>query len=146
MAQSPRLATSVAPRVYHHLRIARPVSDLAKSVSMYRDGLGWSVLGQFADHDGFDGAMLGHAESSYHFEFTTRRLSHFVPAPTAEDLLVLYMPVVAEWQKACKSMISAGFVEVAPVNPYWAAHGRTFQDPDGYRVVLQNSRWSHTPS
>jgi hypothetical protein len=26
-------------------------------------------------------------------------------------------------------------------NPYWDRRGRTFADPDGYRVVLQNSPW-----
>ena len=40
-----------------HLRIARPVTDLAQSVRMYCDGLGWKVLAEFADQDGFDGAM-----------------------------------------------------------------------------------------
>jgi uncharacterized protein YhfF len=136
----------LAHEARHHLRIARPVTDLARSVNMYRQALGWEVLGEFADHDGFDGAMLGHATSGYHFEFTTRRTGHVAPAPTAEDLLVLYMPLVAEWDEACRSMVSAGFVEVAPFNPYWAAHGKTFADPDGYRVVLQNSTWPHTSS
>jgi rhodanese-related sulfurtransferase len=110
---------------------------------MYRDGFGWRILGEFVDHDGFDGAMLGHAESGYHFEFTTKRVGHVAPAPTAEDLVVLYMPNGVEWQRACESLVLAGFVEVAPFNPYWAAHGKTFEDPDGYRVVLENSSWSH---
>ena len=26
-------------------------------------------------------------------------------------------------------------------NPYWEIRGRTFEDLDGYRVVLQNSAW-----
>jgi hypothetical protein len=26
--------------------------------------------------------------------------------------------------------------EVVPANPYWAEHGLTFEDPDGFRVVL----------
>jgi GNAT superfamily N-acetyltransferase len=30
---------------------------------------------------------------------------------------------------------------VAPPNPYWAKHGLTFQDPDGFRVVLVPARW-----
>jgi len=28
------------------------------------------------------------------------------------------------------------------VIPYWDAHGRTFEDLDGYRVVLQNAAWA----
>ena len=126
----------------HHLRIARPVTDLARSVSMYCNGLGWNVLGQFEDHDGFNGVMVGHAGAPYHFEFTIERTGHVAPSPTPEDLVVVYMPFIAEWQKASASMLLAGFVKVSPFNPYWAAHGNTFQDPDGYRVVVQNSSWS----
>ena len=29
-----------------------------------------------------------------------------------------------------------GVDPVLPANPYWAEHGLTFQDPDGFRVVL----------
>jgi len=117
------------------------VTDLATSVRMYCDGLGWNVLGEFADHDGFDGAMVGDAGAPYHFEFTVKRVDGVAPAPTTEDLVVLYLPIVQEWQRACASLAAAGFVEVASANPYWSARGKTFEDPDGYRVVLQNASW-----
>jgi hypothetical protein len=39
-------------------------------------------------------------------------------------------------------MIAAGFSPVAAFNPYWDTRGRTFEDDDGYRVVLQNAEWS----
>jgi hypothetical protein len=35
-----------------------------------------------------------------------------------------------------------GVEPVAPANPYWAAHGSTFEDPDGFRVVLVPERWN----
>jgi len=125
-----------------HLRIARPVTDLARSVRMYCDGLGWSVLGRFSDHDGFDGAMVGDRAAPYHFEFTIERVGGVAPTPTTEDLVVLYLPDAGDWQGGCASLVAAGFVEVTSANPYWSARGRTFQDPDGYRVVLQNGSWS----
>lgn len=31
---------------------------------------------------------------------------------------------------------------IPPANPYWAEHGVTFQDPDGFRVVLVPERWA----
>jgi hypothetical protein len=31
---------------------------------------------------------------------------------------------------------------VAAFNPYWDRDGVTFEDPDGYRIVLQNAAWS----
>jgi len=126
-----------------HLRIARPVSDLQRAADMYRHGLGLRVVGTFEDHAGFDGVMLGLAGSGYHFEFTRHRAHPVAPAPTAEDLTVLYMPAEAEWQAACGRMLAAGFTPVASFNPYWDARGCTYADPDGYRVVLQRAGWSN---
>jgi YycE-like protein len=125
----------------YHLRIARPVSDLAATQTMYCRGLGLGVLGRFEDHEGFDGVMLGVAGSGYHFEFTRSRKHTVVPTPTAEDLVVFYIPKSAEWQSACADMLAAGFKRVAAFNPYWDARGRTYEDRDGYRVVLQNDEW-----
>jgi catechol 2,3-dioxygenase-like lactoylglutathione lyase family enzyme len=127
----------------HHLRIARPVSDLPRTTAMYCAGLGLRVLGSFQDHQGFDGAMIGRAGSSYHFELTHCRSHPVAPSPTSEDLAVFYVPDTGEWQSACDSMLVAGFRQVASFNPYWDVRGRTFEDPDGYRVVLQNADWSN---
>lgn len=127
----------------HHLRIARPVSDLARTKTMYCRGLGLCVVGNFENHDGFDGVMLGAAGAGYHFEFTYCRTHPITPCATAEDLAVFYMPTSSEWESTCASMLAAGFKRVAPLNPYWEVQGRTFQDKDGYRVVLQNAEWSN---
>ena len=127
-----------------HLRVARPVADLARTTDLYCRGLGLSVVGSFEDHDGFDGVMLGNPGSSYHFEFTRSRLHPLAPTPTPEDLIVLYIPMSAEWQTACARMVAAGFKQVVSFNPYWETHGCTFEDPDGYRVVLQQSEWRNS--
>jgi catechol 2,3-dioxygenase-like lactoylglutathione lyase family enzyme len=125
--------------VPHHLRIARPVSDLARSAGMYCRGLGFTVIDRFEDHAGFDGVMLGIPGAAYHLELTHCRERHVTP--TAEDLLVFYVPEAAEWEAACTRLQGAGFKPVAPFNPYWGVLGRTFEDPDGYRIVLQRERW-----
>lgn len=108
---------------------------------MYCEGLGLSVLGRFEDHQGFDGVMLGQPGAAYHFEFTRCPARPSAPTPTAEDLLVIYVAETAEWEGACARMLAAGFRRVAAHNPYWGARGRTFEDHDGYRVVLQNAAW-----
>lgn len=108
---------------------------------MYRAGLGFDELGRFADHAGFDGVMLGQAGLDYHLEFTVCRAHPLAPAPTPEDLLVFYLPQAAQWESACQSVLAAGFIEVAPYNPYWRQHGRSFADHDGYRLVLQCASW-----
>ena len=52
----------------HHLRIAKPVSNLARTQAIYCKGLGLHVVGNFQDHEGFDGVMLGFPDAGYHFE------------------------------------------------------------------------------
>lgn len=124
-----------------HLRIARPVSDLGRSTEMYCRGLGLTVLGSFRGHEGFDGVMLGDSRSSYHFEFTHCPAHPVAPTPTAEDLVVLYIPQRSEWLASCGDMLAAGFKQVVPVNPYWELRGRTYEDHDGYRTVLERAEW-----
>lgn len=109
---------------------------------MYCDGLGLQILDGFAGHDGFDGVMLGFPGAGFHFEFTQCNAHPVPPSPTAEDLAVLYIPSPEQWRSLCAGMLSAGFRHVASFNPYWDRRGRTFEDPDGYRVVLQNDVWS----
>ena len=124
------------------MRVARPTDRLAAIASMYRNGLGLPVLAEFADHDGFDGVILGHPEDHYHIEFTTQRGHDVGRAPTKDHLLVFYIPDRAEWEARATRLTAAGFREVPSYNPYWDVTGRTFEDVDGYRVVLQNERWS----
>jgi hypothetical protein len=110
---------------------------------MYCRGLDLRVIDSFENHDGFDGVMLGAEGADYHFEFTQSRNHPVRPTPTVEDLAVFYIPSASEWQATCARMPAAGFKEVAPFNPYWGARGRTYEDGDGYRVVLQQGEWSH---
>lgn len=126
-----------------HFRAARPVRDLHRSAEMYQRGLGLDRIGHFLDHEGFDGIMLGREGADYHLELTHCRTHPVSPAPTPEDLFVFYLPDPEEWEARCASMLAAGFLEVRPFNPYWGQSGRTFEDPDGYRVVLQGSAWTN---
>jgi hypothetical protein len=121
-----------------YLRVARPTDDLEILSRMYLAGLDFEVLGQFTDHDGFDGVILGRPDLGYQLEFT-RQAGHAAGrAPTRDNLLVFYHPDLESWTAACARMTVAGFSEVPSWNPYWDDNGRTFEDPDGYRVVLQN--------
>jgi len=127
----------------YHLRIARPVHDLERTQSMYREGLGLRVIGSFQDHDGFDGVMMGAPGLHYHFEFTRCKAHPVAASPTPEDLAVFYIPDATEWERVSASMQAAGFEAIASFNPYWDVRGRTFEDADGYRVVLQNADWTN---
>jgi len=85
--------------------------------------------------------MLGRAGAPYHFEFTRAHGHVAGQAPSRDHLLVFYLPDPAQWRAAVERMRIAGFAPVPAFNPYWDRQGRTFEDPDGYRVVLQGSAW-----
>ncbi|HXV65551.1 MAG TPA: VOC family protein [Vicinamibacteria bacterium] len=123
------------------IRIARPTDQMDEVVRFYSQGLGLTILDSFENHDGFDGVMLGHPDAPYHFEFTHKRGHRAGRAPTLDNLLVFYLPDLKKWQEAIERMRCAGYDPVPSFNPYWARSGNTFEDPDGYRVVLQNASW-----
>lgn len=124
------------------LRVARPTADLDALLFFYRDGLGLALLCRFEDHDGFDGIMLGQEGAPYHFEFTRchRHSAEMIPSP--DTLIVFYIPDPERWRLAVERMDKAGFSPVPSFNPYWDRSGATFEDPDGYRVVLQRADWT----
>src|SRR6185437_5511889 len=124
------------------MRVVRPTDRLREVVRFYVVGLGGKELGWFEDHDGFDGVMVGAVGAPYHLEFTHQREHTVGRAPTKENVLVFYLPDAQQWQAAVERMEAAGYEPVTSVNPYWDRCGRTFEDPDGYRVVLQNAAWS----
>ena len=123
------------------MRVARPTDRFEEVVRFYRDGLRLTVLGAFVDHAGFDGVMLGVAGAPYHLEFTHQRGHTVGNAPTQDHLLVFYLPDHTAWLEATAHMEQAGYSPTASFNPYWDKQGRTYEDPDGYRVVLQNAEW-----
>jgi catechol 2,3-dioxygenase-like lactoylglutathione lyase family enzyme len=123
------------------VRIARPTNDLDAVVNFYKNGLGLQELYRFQNHDGFDGVMLGLPGETYHFEFTRAHGHDAGRAPTQDNLVVFYLPDRAAWNVAIARMKQLGYAPVRSFNPYWDKEGVTFEDCDGYRVVLQNATW-----
>ena len=126
------------------LRVARPTDHLEEVIRFYTEGMGLSILGSFEDHDGFDGVMLGLPGAAYHLEFTRKHGHSAGRAPTQDNLLVFHISDKQEWLNATERMAAAGYEPVASFNPYWDHLGKTYEDPDGYRVVLQNSQHPFT--
>ena len=73
------------------VRIARPTDRLDDVVEFYKDGVGLVELGRFDGHSGYDGVMLGLPGSDYHLEFTSHADGSPCPAPSVDNLLVLYL-------------------------------------------------------
>ena len=127
-----------------HLRVARPTDHLTEIMRFYQLGLGFEIVGSFEDHEDFSGVMLGHEGWPYHLEFTHKANHHVGQAPSQDNLLVFYLPDQAEWASAVQHVIDCGYRPVKSFNPYWDERGKTFEDPDGYRVVLQNAAWENS--
>jgi catechol 2,3-dioxygenase-like lactoylglutathione lyase family enzyme len=119
------------------LRVARHTEQLDAVVAFYRDGIGLTEVGGFRDHEGYDGVFLTVPGTDAHLELTAGG-AHGAPAPHPESLLVLYLGD-EEAVRAAAERLAVG--PVRPANPYWAEHGLTFEDPDGFRVVLVPERW-----
>jgi len=123
--------------MFSALRVARHTESLEELVAFYRDGLGLAEIGGFRDHDGYDGVFLQIPGTGAHLEFTAGG-EEGAPAPHPESLLVLYLGDGTAVRSAVARLRAD---PVAPANPYWAEHGVTLEDPDGFRVVLVAEHW-----
>lgn len=119
------------------LRVARHTARLGELVRFYRDGLGLVEIGGFRDHDGYDGVFLEVPGTGAHLELTAGG-GHGAPEAHPESLIVLYLGDARAVQAVSTRL---GVDPVRPANPYWAEHGTTFQDPDGFTVVLVPEHW-----
>jgi catechol 2,3-dioxygenase-like lactoylglutathione lyase family enzyme len=120
-------------------RFARPTNQFAKIIEFYETGLGLNRIGEFYNHDGYDGVMFGLPNHPYHLEFTTHIEGSPCPAPTKDNLLVFYIPDKDEIIHIVNRLNRLGYYEVEPENPYWRTNGVTIEDPDGWRIVLMNT-------
>ena len=119
------------------LRVARHTERLDELVSFYRDGIGLTEIGGFRGHHGYDGVFLAVPGTNAHLELTAGG-GHRAPEPHPESLLVFYLGD----DEAVQAVAARLAVDpVPPDNPFWAEHGLTFEDPDGFRVVLVPERW-----
>lgn len=114
------------------LRMARHTDRLDELVAFYRDRVGFPELGRFADHDGYDGVFLEIPGTGAHLEFTTGG-EYRAPPPHPESLLVVYFEDQAELEAVADRIAQP---TVVPANPYWQAHARAYEDPDGFQLLL----------
>jgi catechol 2,3-dioxygenase-like lactoylglutathione lyase family enzyme len=120
-----------------NVRIARPTDQLDEVVRFYHEGLGLPELDRFAGHAGYRGVLLGLPGMQYHLEFTQHDHGSPGPAPSRDNLLVLYFGDRAHVEQVASRLAALGHLPVEAENPYWTEHGAvTVEDPDRWRVVL----------
>jgi hypothetical protein len=119
------------------VRIARPTDKLEEVEQFYCAGLGLKKLGAFTNHAGYDGIMIGLPGFPYHLEFISHEDGSPCPAPSKENLLVLYIPNKASIARMLLRLEQLDYYAIEPENPYWKEkEAITIEDPDGWRLVL----------
>ena len=121
------------------VRIARPTDRLAEVVRFYRDALGLEQIASFEGHAGYDGVMLALPGRRDHLEFTHYASGSPCPAPTKDNLLVFYVEDDGAFGEMASRLQRHGHESVESENLYWAEKGLTFEEPDGWRVVLMHT-------
>jgi hypothetical protein len=88
-------------------------------------------LDEVVHHAGYEGVTLGLSRTDQHLEFTAHADGTPGPAPTPENLLVLYIEDPAALAAAI-TRLRACHAPVPLDTPYWDAVGAVaFADPDG---------------
>lgn len=121
------------------MRVARPTDNLEEITKMYTEGLGFEVIGRFDNHANFSGRIVGHPKHHFHLEFITHLAEKAGRAPTLDNLLIFYLPDSSDYKEAIDRISKSEFKKVKSFNPYWENGGQTFEDIDGYRVVISNT-------
>src|SRR5690606_9592521 len=108
-------------------------------VDFYTSVLEFEVLGDFKDHDGYNGVFLGKPGENWHLEFTFNGelpLSKF----DEDDALVFYPTQLAAYNQILKMLKQHQIPLIAPKNPYWQNNGICFEDCDGAKIIVSKLR------
>ncbi|MFT3981165.1 MAG: hypothetical protein QM687_11890 [Ferruginibacter sp.] len=117
------------------LRTARHTSRLKAITRFYIEIIGLSILGEFSNHDGYDGVFLGLPGSSWHLEFTSSA-SAAIEAFNEDDLLVFYPETQQAYDQMLANIQAHNIKTFQAKNPYWSRNGVLVNDPDGYGVII----------
>ncbi|HRG37393.1 MAG TPA: VOC family protein [Bacteroidia bacterium] len=116
-------------------RYARHTTDLQRVEKFYTEIVGLEKLGEFKNHDNYNGLFLGFQDLNWHLEFTTsteQPLHKF----DEDDALVFYVNSEIEISEI-KNRITKESIEIEePKNPYWSKNGIMISDPDGYKIIF----------
>jgi len=117
------------------LRVARHTTNLQPLIDFYTKVIGLEIIGEFKNHNNYDGVFIGGKDATWHLEFT---VSNEKPDHHSdeEDLLVFYPSSEVEYNTIKKNITAHHIQQAVPKSPYWKENGITIIDPDGFRVVI----------
>ncbi|MPT30914.1 MAG: VOC family protein [Chryseobacterium sp.] len=120
-------------------RYARHTQNLEKLIGFYSKVLDFKVLGDFKEHNGYDGGFLGKENENWHLEFTQ---DGNLPESKFDDddILVFYPETLEEFQKIVANLEYYKVPILEPKNPYWKENGICFEDCDHYKIIVSDLR------
>lgn len=122
-----------------NFRVARNTNDLEAIKFFYVIILGFEILGNFENHDGYDGVFIGKKKLDWHLEFT--KSDEIIKFDFNEDdALVFYPTSNEEYNEIIKSLEINAISTIIAKNPYWNKNGKMVIDPDGYRVIISDTK------
>jgi hypothetical protein len=103
----------------------------------YVEVLNLEVLGNFVDHDSYNGVFIGKKGQPWHLEYTTSHepTQH---SPDEDDILVFYPKTATAYDAIISNIHKLGIAILASKNPYWNKNGVMIKDPDGFNVIVTN--------
>ena len=106
-----------------NFRVAWHTTNFKSITFFYCDILGLEILGDFKNHNNYDGIFLGKKGLDWHLEFT---ISDEAPThQTDEDDLLVFYVTDDEHITLEKRFTQNNILPVTPKNPYWQKNGLT---------------------
>ncbi|WP_262151297.1 VOC family protein [Chryseobacterium foetidum] len=118
-------------------RYARHTQKLESLIYFYTSVLNFEILGEFKNHDNYDGVFLGIKGQNWHLEFTQngeKPNSKF----DEDDTLVFYPESNEDYRKILDNLKKFEVPLLQPKNPYWKKNGICFEDCDHYKIIVSD--------
>ena len=118
-------------------RLARHTNNLNSIIEFYTNVLDFDILGQFENHENYDGVFLGKQGLDWHLEFTTSsdKAEH---TTDEDDALVFYPKTKTAYGVILSNIQKFKLVKLQSKNPYWNRYGIMIKDPDGFYVIVSD--------
>lgn len=92
-------------------------------------------MGNFQNHNNYDGIFIGKSGLDWHFEFTKSNVEA-KHSFDEDDVIVLYPKTISDYDTLINKLIHNKIETITAANPFWNENGKMIQDPDGYRIVI----------
>lgn len=116
-------------------RRAQHTSNLGEIVQFYTSILGFKILGEFKNHDGYNGVFLGFDNENWELEFTEDG-NDPIHSRDEDDLIVFYPETTQQFESVIARIHEAQLPIFEPKNSYWKINGTYIKDPDGFGIIV----------